>query len=109
MRPSHEPLEMTDTGLWITSGASQASAVVSGMMALLLEARPELSNDDVKCLIANSATPLIDDKRSTVSPMAQGRGLINLRDALTSTNTHCAERFEGFSVDTAIEGAYLDR
>ena len=108
-RPSHEPVEMTDTGLWITSGASQASAVVSGMVALLLEARPELSNDDVKCLIANSATPLIDDNRVAVSPMAQGRGLINLRDALTSTNTDCAERFEGFSVDTAIEGAYSNQ
>ena len=102
-------MEMTDTGLWITSGASQASAVVSGMVALLLEARPELSNDDVKCLIANSATPLIDDNRVAVSPMAQGRGLINLRDALTSTNTDCAERFEGFSVNTAIEGAYSNQ
>ena len=108
-RPSHEPVEMTDTGLWITSGASQASAVVSGMVALLLEARPELSNDDVKCLVANSATPLIDDNRVAVSPMTQGRGLINLRDALASTNTDCAERFEGFSVDTAIEGAYFDQ
>lgn len=107
-RPSHEPVELTETGLWVTSGASQASAVVSGMVALLLEARPELSNNDVKCLIANSATPLFDDNQSTVSPMAQGRGLINLRDALTSTNTDCAERFEGFSVDTVIEGAYLD-
>ena len=92
----------------MTSGASQASAVASGMVALLLEARPELSNNDVKCLIANSATPIFDDNQSTVTPMAQGRGLINLHDALTSTNTDCAERFEGFSVDTAIEGAYLD-
>ena len=108
IRPSHEPVEVTDTGLWITSGASQASAVVSGMVALLLESRPDLSNDDVKCLIANSATPLIDDNRSTVSPMTQGRGLINLREVLTSTNTDCAERFEGFSADTAIEGAYLN-
>ena len=109
IRPSHEPVEMTDTGLWITSGASQASAVVSGIVALLLESRPDLSNDDVKCLIANSATPLIDDSRSTVSPMTQGRGLINLREVLTSTDTDCAERFEGFSVDTAIEGAYFDQ
>ena len=107
-RPSHEPVELTEAGLWVTSGASQASAVASGMVALLLEARPELSNNDVKCLIANSATPIFDDNQSTVTPMAQGRGLINLHDALTSTNTDCAERFEGFSVDTAIEGAYLD-
>ncbi len=106
MRPSHEPVERTDTGLWITSGASQASAVVAGMVALLLEAKPELSNDDIKCLIANSAMPLTNNDQSAVSPMAQGRGLINLRGALTSTNTECAERLEGLSADTVIEGAY---
>jgi len=56
-RPIDEPIELTTTGLWITSGASQASAVVAGMVTLLLEARPDLSNNDVKCLIANTATP----------------------------------------------------
>ena len=108
-RPSHEPIELTDAGLWVTSGASQASAVVAGMIALLLEARPELSNDDVKCLIANSATPLIDENQTVISPMAQGRGLINLSGALLSTNTSCAERLNGLSPSTAIEGAYLPR
>jgi hypothetical protein len=79
------------------------------MIALLLEARPELSNDDVKCLIANSATPLIDENQTVISPMAQGRGLINLSGALMSTNTSCAERLDGLSPSTAIEGAYLPR
>ena len=106
-RPSHEPVELTEAGLWVTSGASQASAVVAGMVALLLEARPALSNDDIKCLLANSATPLTNNDQSAISPMAQGRGLINLRGALTSEHTRCAERLEGFSPNTAIEGAYL--
>lgn len=108
-RPSHEPIERSDAGLWVTSGASQASAVVAGMIALLLEARPELSNDDVKCLIANSAIPLIDENQTVISPMVQGRGLINLSGALMSTNTSCAERLDGLSPSTAIEGAYLPR
>ena len=106
-RPSHEPIERTNSGLWVTSGSSQASAVVAGMVALLLEAKPELSNADVKCLLANSATPLLDDNQNALSPMVQGRGLISLTGALVSTDTDCAERLEGISVETAIEGAYL--
>ena len=106
-RPSHEPTERTDSGLWVTSGSSQASVVVAGMVALLLEAKPELSNGDVKCLIANSAIPLVDASQKALSPMVQGRGLISLTDALASTDTDCAERLEGISVETAIEGAYL--
>lgn len=107
MRPSHEPVELTETGLWITSGASQASVVVAGMVALLLEARPELSNDDIKCLIANSATPVIGKGQAAFSPMAQGRGLINLSDALLSTAIDCPERLDKLSPSVAIEGAYL--
>lgn len=105
-RPTYEPVVLTESGLWVTSGASQASAVVAGLVTLLLEARPELSNNDVKCLIANSATPLLSAKKTVLSPMAQGRGLINLNAALLSSATDCEERFDGLSTSTAIEGAY---
>ena len=106
-RPIDEPIELTTTGLWITSGASQASAVVAGMVTLLLEARPDLSNNDVKCLIANTATPLGKQNQVNIPPMAQGRGLINLTVALESAATTCPERFEDLPANTPIEGAYL--
>ena len=105
-RPSHEPTEFTKEGLWVTSGASQASAVVAGLVTLLLEARPELSNHDVKCLLANTARPLVTKSQTRISPMSQGRGLIDISAALRSTDTDCEERFEGFSPSTVIEGAY---
>lgn len=105
-RPRNEPTEFTKDGLWVTSGASQASAVVAGLVTLLLEARPELSNHDVKCLLANTARPLITKSQNRISPMSQGRGLIDLSAALRSTDTDCEERFEGFSPSTIIEGAY---
>ena len=105
-RPEHEPTEMSDDGLWVTSGASQASALVAGMVTLLLEARPDLSNEDVKCLLGNSAKPLFRQTQTPLSPMAQGKGLINLSAALISTATDCAERLEGFSPNRPIEGAY---
>lgn len=105
-RPSNEAVEFTENGLWIASGASQASAVVAGMVTLLLEARPELSNHDVKCILANSATPLTSTRDPTESPMTQGRGLINITSALASTATDCEERLDHFSPETVIEGAY---
>ena len=105
-RPSNEAVELTENGLWVASGASQASAVVAGMVTLLLEARPELSNHDVKCILANSATPLTSTRDPTESPMTQGRGLINITSALASTATDCEERLDRFSPETVIEGAY---
>ena len=106
-RPEYEPTEINDAGLWVTSGASQASAVVAGMVTLLLEARPDLSNEDVKCLLSNSATTLLRQAQTPLSPMAQGRGLINLSAALNSTATDCPERLEGFSPNSPVEGAYV--
>ncbi|HSK25043.1 MAG TPA: S8 family serine peptidase [Egicoccus sp.] len=40
------------------SGTSQSAAVVSGAVALLLQARPELSPDEVKYLLTSSAMPI---------------------------------------------------
>ena len=105
-RPSNEAVELTENGLWVASGASQASAVVAGMVTLLLQARPELSNHDVKCILANSATPLTSTGDPTESPMTQGRGLINITSALASSATDCEERLDHFSPETVIEGAY---
>ncbi len=61
------------------SGTSQAAAVVSGTVALLLERRPDLSPDQVKALIAASADPLTGAGRQ-----AQGSGRINLTRALAA-------------------------
>jgi serine protease AprX len=43
------------------SGTSQAAAVTSGAVALLLSARPELSPDQVKRVLRDSATRDVDD------------------------------------------------
>jgi serine protease AprX len=61
------------------SGTSQAAAVTSGAVALLLSQRPDLTPDQVKALLRNTATSL----RGT-SNNAQGAGLINLRSARTA-------------------------
>ena len=59
------------------SGTSQAAAVVSGAVALLLERRPDLSPDQVKALIKSTADPL-----SGPGPDAQGAGRLSVTRAL---------------------------
>jgi hypothetical protein len=61
------------------SGTSQAAAVTSGAVALLLEQRPHLTPDQVKQLLRGTAFSL----RGT-SNNAQGSGLLNLRAARTA-------------------------
>ncbi len=58
------------------SGTSQAAAVVSGAVALLLQQRPDLTPDQVKQVLTGSAEPL---RASPAS--AQGAGLVQLKHA----------------------------
>jgi serine protease AprX len=56
------------------TGSSQAAAVVAGAVALLLEARPSLTPDEVKSLLRSTAHPLGHERRL-------GRGLIDVAAA----------------------------
>ena len=109
IRPTGEPDHRDPEGFWITSGASQASAIASGFIALLLEARPDLSNHDVKCILANTATPVTVDANGELSPFAQGRGLVDLATALKSNATDCEERLEGLDPSLPLKGAFASQ
>ena len=58
------------------SGTSQATAVTAGAVALLLDARPDLTPDMVKTILRNTASPI-----AGATARDQGAGLINVRDA----------------------------
>jgi serine protease AprX len=62
------------------SGSSQAAAVTSGVVALLLAARPELTPDQVKHVLKSTALPL-----NGGSANAQGTGRLRLAPALTAS------------------------
>jgi len=97
------PNYLLGTGEFVSTGSSQAAAVVSGMAALLLQANPELSNDDVKCLITSSAEPAINrDGRLAYSPFTQGAGYANVSRALTLGNTDCEQ--QKLDIDAAVAG-----
>lgn len=59
------------------SGTSQAAAVTSGLVALLLQARPQLTPDQVKSILRGTASPL-----TSAQVTAQGAGRVQLAAAL---------------------------
>jgi subtilisin family serine protease len=61
------------------SGTSQAAAVVSGAAALLLSARPELTPDQVKAALRQTANPI-----PNVLATSQGAGRIQIDKALAA-------------------------
>ena len=65
------------------SGTSQAAAVTSGVVALLLQQRPDLTPDQVKHILRQSAAPLPAE-----DSIAKGRGLVAIDRAMnTATPT----------------------
>jgi serine protease AprX len=61
------------------SGTSQAAAVTSGSVALLLQAYPTLTPDQVKYALTSTARPI-----QNASTMAAGAGTLDLARALTT-------------------------
>jgi serine protease AprX len=71
------PGAVVDTRFFRGSGTSQATAVVSGAVALMLQARPSLTTDQVKALLKSTAAPL-----GLLDQNAEGSGLINVNAAV---------------------------
>jgi serine protease AprX len=74
------PGAVVDTRFFRGSGTSQAAAVTSGAVALLLQARPDLTPDQVKALLKSTAVPL-----ALLDQRAEGSGLINVGWATAAT------------------------
>ena len=73
------------------SGTSQAAAVTSGVVALMLEANPALRPNDVKCRLMSSARPAVKPNGTLAyTVFQQGAGLVNANDAVYSTASGCA-------------------
>jgi len=86
------------TGEFVMTGTSQASALVSGMVALLLQLEPGLSPNDVKCMLMTSAEPAInEDGLLAYSPFQQGSGYANVTRAITLGQTGCGN--EGLDIE----------
>jgi serine protease AprX len=69
------------------SGTSQATAVMSGAAALILQQHPTWTNNQVKALLTTTAKPLT---AGTLTPSAQGKGTLDLTKALGVTSVAAA-------------------
>jgi subtilisin family serine protease len=88
--------------LFMMSGTSQSTAVVSGIAALMLQGDPSLTPDDVKCgLMATARPAAAPDGTTPYSVFQQGAGLVNAHDAVAGGQTGCANGGLDVALDLA--------
>ncbi|MGI9612868.1 MAG: S8 family serine peptidase [Acidimicrobiales bacterium] len=72
--------------LFLGSGTSQAAAAASGLAALILQAQPKLSPDQLKATLSRTARDLMDGKDR------DGQGVVNGRNAEYQLDINDAEQ-----------------
>ncbi|MDQ1614745.1 MAG: hypothetical protein QOJ60_684 [Actinomycetota bacterium] len=82
------------------SGTSQATAVVAGAAALLAQAHPSYPPDRVKALLLATTYPL-----SGQSTAAQGAGLLNMRNILSTYVAPTPQSFDPSTGTGTLEGS----
>lgn len=101
--PERHPEFHDGDEFFIMSGTSQAAAVVSGVVALMIQVDPELTPDQVKSRLMATARPAVDeDGALEYSVFQQGAGMVNAYDAVFSTVTECSN--QGLDVDLDLAG-----
>jgi serine protease AprX len=91
------------TGEFVMTGTSQASALVSGIAALLLQLEPDLTPNDVKCKLLSSAELAINkDGLLAYSPFQQGNGYVSATRAVTLGLRGCGN--EGLDIQKDMDG-----
>ncbi|MCB1623360.1 MAG: S8 family peptidase [Pseudomonadales bacterium] len=89
------------------SGTSQATAIVSGIVALMLQKDPSLTPDQVKCKLLASARPAVNAKgKAAYTVFQQGAGLVNALAAVGSGASDCANRGLDIARDLAGSAHY---
>jgi len=95
------------TGEFVMTGSSQAAALVSGIVALLLQLEPDLTPDDIKCKLMSSAEPALNkDGLLAYSPFAQGNGYVNATRAVTLGEKGCGNLELDIQRDIRGEGHF---
>ncbi len=93
-------------GYYWMAGTSQSAAVVSGIAALVLDARPNLTPDEVKFRIQATAFPWVDPDTGNAgySMWQQGFGRVNAYDAVTSSEAEGYAANQGMDIAADLAG-----
>jgi serine protease AprX len=86
------------------SGSSQAAAVVSGAVALLLDARPELSPDQVKALLGTGNLAV-----APIDPRFSGAGLVQLAGSVDAPAPAASQQWPASDGSGSLDAARGDR
>jgi serine protease AprX len=98
-----------DVGYYQLSGTSMAAAEASGVVALLLQEQPELTNDQVKYRLKATARLAIDQAtgRASYSIWEQGAGYVQTVAAVRGTTTEPSNQNLDLATDLNIDLATL--
>jgi serine protease AprX len=90
------------------SGTSMAAAEMSGIAALILQANPTLTNDQVKYRLLATGRPAVDQATGELvySMWEQGAGLVDAREAVITTTTELANRGMDIGLDLTTDTHY---
>ncbi len=88
------------------SGTSMAAAQVSGIVALMLQVNPQLSNDQIKYRLLATARPAINESTGELaySIWEQGAGLVNAYTAIFTDTLGAANVGMDIALDLNVEG-----
>ena len=86
------------------AGTSQATAVVSGIAALIISKNPEISPNEVKMRLTGTALPWVDatTTEALYSMWVQGAGMVNAPDAVFADVSGAAN--EGMDIQADLDG-----
>ncbi len=99
-----QPEDILRTGEFVSTGSSQASAFVTGILALLIQLEPDLTPDDLKCKLISSAEPAINrNGKLAYSPFQQGYGYVTATRAVTLGQRGCGNT--DFDLHAELESA----
>jgi serine protease AprX len=97
---THHPEAVVAGQLFLGSGTSQASAVTSGAVALLLQQRPDLTPDQVKALLMTTA-----ETNRKLDPICGGAGEVDLFSAIWETTPNVVQSFASSTGTGSLEAA----
>lgn len=80
--PGVNILSTVPGGYEALSGTSMAAPHIAGVVALVKEARPNWTNEQIFAALETTATRLTDDMNQLIGPQIQGSGLVQPREAI---------------------------